>query len=199
MAQTPGPARPGASALIRRLRHVNQRVTVPYWIVALMLVAVVVSSIAAIGTVRAAPAPAAGPAPIVRTLTIPDGEGLNAGGSSIAPAATTDQSIVQLQQAIAALSANLERTQRDNAALRDQQRQQAQDLAQAVDGTVLSQQQRSGEVRDTEAHGQQQEQQLHGQYQGLTQGVAGQLSSLQQKAAAAAQVANRLRAALGLS
>ena len=187
----------GEPALARHLRHANRRVTVPYWIVVVMLVAVIAGLLAVLGTLRAAPA-AAGPGPIVRIVTIPDGEGLIAGGSTATPATGSDQSLDQLRGAIVALSANLERTERDNAALRDQQRRQAQDLTAAVDGAALSQQQRTGEVRDTQAHGQQQEQQLHGEYDGLTQQVAGQLTALQQKSATAAQLADRLRAALGL-
>lgn len=187
----------GEPALARHLRHANRRVTVPYWIVVVMLVAVIAGLLAVLGTLRAAPA-AAGPGPIVRIVTIPDGEGLIAGGSTATPATGSDQSLDQLREAIVALSANLERTERDNAALRDQQRRQAQDLTAAVDGAALSQQQRTGEVRDTQAHGQQQEQQLHGEYDGLTQQVAGQLTALQQKSATAAQLADRLRAALGL-
>lgn len=187
----------GEPALARHLRHANRRVTIPYWIVVVMLVAVIAGLLAVLGTLRAAPA-AAGPGPIVRIVTIPDGEGLIAGGSTATPATGSDQSLDQLRGAIVALSANLERTERDNAALRDQQRRQAQDLTAAVDGAALSQQQRTGEVRDTQAHGQQQEQQLHGEYDGLTQQVAGQLTALQQKSATAAQLADRLRAALGL-
>lgn len=187
----------------RHLRWAQRQLTVPYWIIAVMLVSTLAGSLSLAWALRPAPPAQSAAIPMPFTTTAPTAAALSGSASgaktgSATAANDTAQQLEDLRAALAAVAADLDRAQRSNAQLRDEAKRGAAALASTTDRLALAQQNQQGQLQDSQAQGQAQLQDMQARYDALTNDVQSRLSSLEQKVAAAEQTAAKLRGALGL-
>ena len=172
-----------------RFSWVRRELHVPYWIIAVSLVSMLAGSVSLATVLQ--------PAHQARPAALPIAAPGQLTGAAAQGSGDVAQQSEDLQAALSAVSADLQRAQRTNAELRNEAKRNADSLASAQDQLSLSQQAQQGQLQDGQAQANAQLQDMQARYDTLSQAVQDQLSALEQKAAAAEQLANKLRSENG--